>query len=287
MKIGLVTGASSGIGFATTQFLIQQGWKVYGSVRGQKDADRLRTALGNNFEPLIFDVTDDTAIQKAAQRLATEGVKLHALVNNAGIAVNGPLLHLDITELHKQFDVNVLGVIRVTQAFAKHLGAYQGSNHAGVIVNISSVSAFITQPLLGPYSASKAALEKLSDALRNELSLYDIRVGVVEPGPIKTPIWEKAKTGVNYHEGTDYEPLMRQIHQVVDAAEKEALPAEDVAKLVFDIIENRKPKARYMIAPKQFLVKLVAKLPDSWKDAIFKRQFAKMRAGKGTNLRGI
>jgi hypothetical protein len=287
MKIALVTGASSGIGFAIVQFLIEQGWKVYGSVRGQKDADRLRATLSDQFEPLIFDVTDDAAIQKAAQRLATEGVKLDALVNNAGIAVNGPLIHLEISELHKQFDVNVLGVIRVTQAFAKHLGAYQNSNHAGVIVNMSSVSAFITQPLLGPYSASKAALEKLSDALRNELSFYGIRVGIVEPGPIKTPIWEKAKTGVNYYEGTDYEPLMRQIDKIVDATEKSALPAVAVAKLVFDIIENRKPKARYMIAPKQFLVKLVAKLPDSWKDAIFKRQFVKLRNGKGTNLRGI
>ncbi len=287
MKVALITGVSSGIGFAAAQFLIEQGWKVYGSVRGQQDADRLRLTLGNHFEPLIFDVTDDTAIKNAAQRLTTEGVKLDALVNNAGIAVNGPLIHLDISELYKQFNVNVLGVMRVTQAFAKHLGAYQGSHHAGVIVNISSVSAFITQPLLGPYSASKAALEKLSDALRNELSFYGIRVGVVEPGPIKTPIWEKAKAEVNYYEGTDYEPLMRQVHKVVDAAEKNALPAVEVAKLIFDIIENRKPKARYMIAPQQFLVKLVAKLPDSWKDAIFKRQFSKLKAGKGANLRGI
>ncbi len=292
MKTIVITGVSTGIGFDAARFLIEKGWTVFGSVRNQADAQKTADILGGSFVPLVFDVTDDFAIQNAAVQvekwLRQNNIPhLDALLNNAGIAVNGPLQQLPIADLAKQFDINVVGVIRVTQAFANLLGAKKGNPHVATIINVSSVSAFVTQPFLGPYSASKAALEKLSDALRREMKVVGTKVVLVEPGPIRTPIWSKARETANPYSGSDYEPYMKQVGDIVTATEASALPVAQVSELIFKILNTKNPKARYMIAPKSWIIKIITWLPDSWVDGLFKRQFAKLESGEGATMRGI
>ena len=186
MQYIIVTGASTGIGRAVAEHFLKKGAYVFGSVRKETDAELLKSTLGDHFEPLIFDVRDNEAIKKAAEivknRVGTEGVSL--LVNNAGIAVSGPLQHLDIEDYQTQFDINVFGVQRVTQAFLPLLGASFTTKikQKGMIINISSISSMVTTPFLGAYSASKIALEYWSDALRRELSIYGIRVVNISAG---------------------------------------------------------------------------------------------------------
>ena len=161
-KSAVVTGASTGIGRAIAKALVDDGWRVFGSVRKEKDADDLRAALGENFTPMIFDVTDNDAIiaGAAAVREALGGATLKGLVNNAGIAVAGPLRYLPLEELEQQMNVNLYGVLRVTQAFLPMLGADEAYNGApGRIVNMSSVAGKIASPIMGPYSMSKHALD--------------------------------------------------------------------------------------------------------------------------------
>ena len=166
MKSVVVTGASTGIGWGCVKVLTQRGFRVYGSVRKQADADRLAKDFGEAFRPLIFDVTDEAAVKAGARQLADEmrGETLAGLVNNAGIAVPGPLLHLDVDAFRKQMEVNVTGQLIVTQAFAPMLGAAPDvkAKTPGRICMMSSVGGKVASPFVGPYSASKFALEGLS-----------------------------------------------------------------------------------------------------------------------------
>src|ERR1043166_9486463 len=197
MKTVVVTGASTGIGWGSAKVLIKKGFKVFGSVRKEADGERLKKDFGANFTPLLFDITDAAAVKRGAKQVAAAlgNETLSGLVNNAGIAVPGPLLFLDIDELLHQLEVNVIGQMIVTQAFAPLLGAgpsRQGKR--GRIVMISSVGGRNASPFVGPYNASKFALEGLSEALRRELMIYGIDVIVVAPGAVATPIWDKADT---------------------------------------------------------------------------------------------
>ena len=181
----VVTGASTGIGRAIAKSLIDEGWRVFASVRKESDADKLRDALGEVLTPLIFDVTDEAGIARGADtvREALNGRTLNGLVNNAGIAVAGPLRYIALDELQHQLNVNLFGVLRVTQAFLPMLGAdksYKGE--PGRIINMSSVAGKIASPIMGPYSMSKHALEAFSDSLRRELMMHGIDVAVIAPG---------------------------------------------------------------------------------------------------------
>ena len=196
MKSVVVTGASTGIGFACSKLLLARGFRVFGSVRNPLDAERLRTELGANFTPLLFDVTDEAAVKAAAGevRAALGGEALAGLVNNAGIAVAGPVTELPIAEFRRQMEVNVIGPVIATQAFAPLLGADPArSGAAGRIVMISSVAGRNGNPLMAPYSTSKHAVEGLSESLRRELMLFGIDVIIIAPGAVKTPIWAKAE----------------------------------------------------------------------------------------------
>ena len=178
-KYVVVTGTSTGIGHASAAELIAHGYHVFGSVRNEADGERLQAELGPAFAPLVFDVTDSDAVYSAAE--AVEDVlgddNLVGLVNNAGIAVAGPLMDIEMDKVRHQFEVNVLGVLTVTQAFLPLLGACEdASEPPGRIVNISSVSGHTAYPFLGPYCASKHALEAFSDSLRRELLLYGVDV---------------------------------------------------------------------------------------------------------------
>jgi NAD(P)-dependent dehydrogenase (short-subunit alcohol dehydrogenase family) len=194
MKAVVITGVSNGIGWGTTRVLLREGYQVFGSVRHAADAERLAAAFGSNFVPLIFDVTDQEAIRHAAGqvRAALGGRTLHGLVNNAGIAEGGPLVHQPLAAFRAQIEVNLIGPLIVTQAFAPLLGvdrSLQGG--AGRIVNISSVGGQFAGPFLGAYHASKFGLEGLSDTLRRELVPFGIDVVVIGPGSVATAIWDK------------------------------------------------------------------------------------------------
>ena len=269
MKNIVITGASSGIGLATAQVFLKNGCRVFGSVRSEKDAARLKSELGDNFVPLIFDVTNGAdvlaAAEKVKQIVGKNGVAV--LVNNAGIAVSGPLQHLDIQELTQQLDINVLGVHRVTQAFLPMLGATRDpSVPKGKIINVSSVNGFLSTPFMGAYCASKAALEAMSDILRRELTAFGVQVVVVQPGPIKTPIWEKARQNINLYPETEYANALKMSAARINATEASAIAVEKVGDLIFRISEMRRPKTRYLITPNRFLIQIVRRLPTKWVD---------------------
>lgn len=277
MRAAVITGVSTGIGHACAIELARQGVHVFGSVRHLADGDRLRVELDDRFTPLVFDVTDAGAVQAAAAQVATAvgDAGLWGLVNNAGIAVSGPLQHLPVDDLRRQFEVNLFGLLSVTQAFLPLLGARRACPHPpGRVVNIGSVSGRIAFPFLGPYSASKHALEALSDSLRRELLIYGIDVIVIQPGAIRTPIWDKAgQEDATWLAGTDYyKAAIRLQRGAVAQGQENGLPPEQVAQTVFKALSRAKPKTRYVLAKNKFTNWwLVRALPDRWFDKLIAR----------------
>lgn len=189
MNNALITGTSSGIGYALTKALLARSYRVFGSVRKEEDADRLQQELGSWFVPLLFDVLDEGTLQDAAHTVAKHvgEAGLQVLINNAGIATTGPLLHLPLKELRQQLAVNVTGVVAVTQAFGPLLGARPDCPHPpGRIYNVGSIAATLSMPFSGPYGASKRALASLTDSLRMELMPFGIEVVLLTPGMVAT-----------------------------------------------------------------------------------------------------
>ena len=249
----VLTGASTGIGFAACQALIRRGFRVFGSVRKQADADRLKEQLGANYNPLIFDVTDPESVNEAAMavRQATGKQRLFGLVNNAGIAVAGPLAYLPLERFRLQIEVNLLGVHTVMQAFLPLLGTEPNRiGKPGRIVNISSVSGRLAVPFLGAYAASKFALEGYSDSLRRELMLFGIKVIVIEPGAVVTPIWDKAEgVVVQQFPNTPYDRSLRLFAEQAMKEAKTGFPPEKVGELIWRVLITPRPRARYPIVP--------------------------------------
>lgn len=221
---------------------------MFGSVRRDADAAAMRAAYGADATPLLFDVTDHAAIGRAAKEVANAigGDTLRGLVNNAGVAVAGPLMHVPIDEVRKQLEINVVGVVAVTQAFLPLLGARpKGVEKPGRIVMMSSVSGRMGFPFLAPYVASKHALEGLSDSLRRELMLYGIDVIVIEPGSIATPIWDKADASDrSMYAHTDYARILDRVAEFMINHGRDGLPASVVAKAVHVALTAKRPKAR-------------------------------------------
>jgi NAD(P)-dependent dehydrogenase (short-subunit alcohol dehydrogenase family) len=263
MRSIVITGVSTGIGLASAQRLIDAGFRVYGSVRKQADADRVASQLGDAFTPLLFDVTDREAVDRAASEVGAElgDGTLAGLVNNAGIAVSGPLLYLDPAEMRRQLEVNLLGVLHVTQAFAPLLGVDDKRiGHPGRIVNISSVAGQRALPFLGPYAASKHALEGFSEALRRELLLFGIDVIVIGPGPVRTAIWDKAdESDMSAFSETPYAPMIERFSGLFVAQGKKGLPASDLGELVFQALTLKKPKVRYTAMQAGLVERLVTR----------------------------
>ena len=257
-KSAVVTGASTGIGRAICEALAGAGWRVFGSVRKEKDAEALKASLGASFTPLIFDVTDDAGVKAAAKSVETElGVKtLGALVNNAGVAMGGPMRYLPLADLQRQLDVNLYGPIRVTQAFLPLLGAERKFNGPpGRIVNMSSVAGRMAAPFMAPYAISKHALEAYSESLRRELLVHGVDVIIIGPGAIKTPIWAKADDiDVEAYKGTEYYDLMSQMRASMQSYGGEGLPPEAVGALVREALESARPKTRYAILKNKFMM---------------------------------
>ena len=255
MKNIVITGVSTGIGYSTALRLINNGYRVFGSVRKSIDAEKLKNDFGENFHPLIFDVIDESKIQLAVDKVkdVVGDTGIDCLINNAGIALGGPVLHIDTDIFRKQFEVNFFGVISVTRLFSKLLGAYNNSNHQGKIIMISSVSGKRSYPFVSPYTASKHALEGMSDSIRRELMLYGIDVILIEPGPIKTAIWDKAPNPENnpFLE-TDYASALTKFYKEIVIKGKEGLDADIVSLRIQNIIESKRPKTRYVITANKF-----------------------------------
>jgi len=252
----VITGVSTGIGWATTKVLLDEGFRVFGTVRKQSDADRLQAEFGDSFVPVIADVTDLQAVQEAAlqvsEMLGRE--RLAGLVNNAGIVVGGPLLHLEPDEMRRQMEVNLIGPFQVSKAFAPLLGSDpQRTGKPGRIVQISSVSGVMGIPFVGPYVASKFALEGMSESLRRELMLYGIDVIIVGPGAVLTPIWEKA-TAQDYgrFHTTDYGPVIERFLAFFGEESKKGLPPEQIGRVIHQALTVSKPKVRYAVVPQRF-----------------------------------
>ncbi len=255
-QFAVVTGASTGIGYACTQTLIQNGFRVFAGVRKTADAERLRDELGEGVTPLIMDVTDAATLNAAAQTVseALAGQTLAGLVCNAGIAVAGPLLHIDVDEVETQLDINVLGVLRTVQAFGPMLGAddaYTGK--PGRIVMMSSVAGKMGAPFMGPYSPSKHALEGLTKSLRKELALYGIECVIIGPGAVATPIWDKAEEiDVDKYKDTDFVPSMKMVMAWMADRGPKGLPPSQIGERVHHAITADKPKLRYAEVPERF-----------------------------------
>jgi NAD(P)-dependent dehydrogenase (short-subunit alcohol dehydrogenase family) len=276
MKSVVVTGASTGIGWATAKLLLDRGFRVFGSVRKQADADRLKGEFGTNFTPLFFDVTDEAAVLAAARdvRTALNGEKLAGLVNNAGIAVAGPVLGLSADEFRRQMDVNVIGPIIATQAFGPLLGADTSlKGPPGRIVMISSVAGQNGNPLTSAYSASKHAIEGLSEGLRRELMLFGIDVIIVAPGAVKTPIWSKAEeVDISPYKNSPFLPAMEKMRAFMLNLGANGLPPERIAETVYAALTLARPKVRYSIVPDPVRVGMMKALPKRALDKIIAKR---------------
>jgi NAD(P)-dependent dehydrogenase (short-subunit alcohol dehydrogenase family) len=276
MRSVVITGASTGIGFATTKLLTACRYRVFGSVRKMADAERLSRELGANFTPLLFDVTDEAAVLKSARqvRAALNGQTLAGLVNNAGIVVAGSVLDVAADEFRRQLDVNVIGAVIATQAFAPLLGAdpaLKGSK--GRIVMVSSVAGKHGNPLTSAYSASKHALEGFSESLRREMMLFGIHVIIVAPGAVKTPIWSKAEEiDISAYRNSPFFPAMARVRKFMLKLGENGLPPEKIAEVISDALTAANPKLRYQITPDPLQQFMVDRLPKRFADRIIAKR---------------
>jgi NAD(P)-dependent dehydrogenase (short-subunit alcohol dehydrogenase family) len=271
-KSVVITGVSTGIGWGAVKVLVGKGFHVFGSVRKPADADRLKTEFGAAFTPLLFDVTDEAAVRAGARQVeaALEGATLAGLVNNAGIAVAGPLLYLPVDEWRQQLEVNLTGVVIATQAFAPLLGA-GGSrvSDPGRIVNISSVGGRNANPFMAPYCTSKFGLEGLSESLRRELLPFGVDVVVVAPGAVATPIWDKAdQTDVARYANTIYAPALERLRQYMLSIGKSGLAPEKIGEAIHTALTAPTPKVRYVVSPSPMQVLMTEVLPKRTLDRI-------------------
>jgi NAD(P)-dependent dehydrogenase (short-subunit alcohol dehydrogenase family) len=276
MRSVVITGVSTGIGWATAKLLLDRGFRVFGSVRKPADADRLGSEFGTNFTPLLFDVTDEAAVRGAARevRAVLGGETLFGLVNNAGIAVAGPVLELAVDEFRRQMEVNVIGPVIATQAFGPLLGPVRSlKGKPGRIVMISSVAGKNGNPLMSPYSASKHAIEGLSESLRREMMLFGVDVIIIAPGAVKTPIWNKAEEiDISAYQNSPFFPALERMRNYMRQLAETGLPAEKVAEAIANALTSAHPKVRYQITPDPMRHLIMAALPKRMIDKIIAKR---------------
>jgi NAD(P)-dependent dehydrogenase (short-subunit alcohol dehydrogenase family) len=273
----VVTGVSTGIGWGTTKVLVSKGYRVFGSVRKQADADRLQKEFGNGFVPLLMDITDADAVHQAAQKVGSMigDRNLAGLVNNAGIVVSGPLLYLRPSEYRRQLDVNMIAPLVVIQAFASLLGTdKKRQGPAGRIVNITSSGAKVPIPLLGAYSASKCGLEGMSDVLRLELMLFGIDLVMIEPGFVNTTMYDKGeKEDLSEFKPTEYWNAVQNFQKFIVAEGRKGFSPERLGEAVHLALSTAKPKARYAVIKQRFKNWILPRLlPARMLDAVVAKQ---------------
>ena len=272
-KTVLISGASTGLGRATAVRLANAGWDVFAGVRKVEDGESVRDESPDRISPVILDVADQATIDAAAVTLheAVGERGLDGLVNNAGITIQGPLEFLPVEDLRRQLEVNVVGQIAVTQAVMPEI-----RRATGRIVNMGSVGGRVAHPFIGPYHASKFAIEALTDSLRKELRPWGIHVIVVEPGSMKTEIWDKGASGaddllerVGARGRELYGEVLSKLREVAVKTGERGRPADSVAKVVEKALTARRPRTRYLVGPDAFAqVALNTVLPDRAFDAL-------------------
>jgi NAD(P)-dependent dehydrogenase (short-subunit alcohol dehydrogenase family) len=268
----VVTGASTGIGAAAAAELARLGYVVFAGVRSDADASAVR-ALHENVRALRLDVTAAAEVAAAADAVAASGFALRGLVNNAGIAVAGPLEYLPLDELRRQFEVNLFGAVAVTQAFLPLLRPARGR-----LVFVGSVSGRLATPFIAPYSASKFALRAVTDALRVELSPFGLSVSLIEPGSVKTPIWQKGHAGKDRLLGLLGPAAMEHYGRAIDAVfaataheGRTAMPVERVTAAIVHALTARKPKANYLLGGPARAGSILALIPAGLRDRAIKK----------------
>jgi NAD(P)-dependent dehydrogenase (short-subunit alcohol dehydrogenase family) len=261
----VVTGASSGIGAAAALALADAGFAVFAGFRSDADGERM-SALHKHIQPVHLDVTDTASVKAASTHVLSSGVPLHGLVNNAGIAIGGPVEFLPIEEWRRLFDVNVFGAVATTQAFLPQLRADRGR-----IIFIGSISGRLAAPFLAPYSASKFALRAITDALRMEVAPAGVLVSIVEPGSVTTPIWSKGRQtrpqmerllgaqGVALY-GSELKDLLR----ASEEQERIGMPVERVSQAIVHALTARRPKTHYLVGSR--LASAASHLPATLRD---------------------
>ncbi|HOZ48792.1 MAG TPA: SDR family NAD(P)-dependent oxidoreductase [Candidatus Hydrogenedentes bacterium] len=272
----VITGASTGIGEACTLEMAARGWHVFAGVRKAEDGEALVAQAGPAVTPLLLDVTRRDHIIDAERRVrdTVGGIGLAGLVNNAGIAVAGPLEFLPMEDIERQFRVNVLGVIGMIQAFLPLVRMARGR-----LIVMGSNSGFWCEPFVAVYGASKFALEGMVDSLRTELRPWGIGVAMIEPGCVRTPILQKSRADVERrqaHMSPEMEVLygrpLAALRSATEMAERMAIPPGRVARAVCHALESRRPKTRYRVGMDSRIQSLLARwLPDRWRDYLSRR----------------
>jgi NAD(P)-dependent dehydrogenase (short-subunit alcohol dehydrogenase family) len=281
----LITGASTGIGEACARWLDARGHRVFPGVRRTEDAARLRQGSSERLVPVILDVTDAGTIESAARQIETAlgPQPLEGLVNNAGIAVAGPIEYVPVEGWRRQFETNVVGQVAVTQAFLPMIRRARGR-----IVFMGSIGGRMATPFLAPYCASKFALEAIVDSLRVELLPWGVHVAILEPGSIATPIWSKSDSAAAASlEGDDasslqrdYGAAMEALRSAAAAAGQRGLPPQAVARVVERALTAPTPKTRYLVG-RDARIQMVLKriFPDRLRDHLLTRALKLPRQG--------
>ena len=274
MRTVLITGISTGIGKSISEVLMGNDFFVIGSVRKKEDAAAIKEKFPDKFDFIIFDVTDKVAIENSKKRvediLKKNNSYLCSIINNAGIAMGGPFRYLDTEIFRKQFEVNYFGLINVTKTFLDLLIESNKYPLKNKIINMGSISGKRSYPFVGPYTSSKFALEGLTDSLRRELLIHNIDVVLIEPGPIKTEIWNKVPDiEDNPFLNTEYEHALRKFNKVYIEMGKNGLHPDLVGELVLKALLTNNPKTRYVITPGKLINYIIPGfLPDRWVDRL-------------------
>lgn len=275
MPVVLVTGASTGIGRTTAVHLADKGFTVLAGVRKPDDAVSVQAESPDRIRPVFLDVTDAEQVAALPEVLAEHAPDgLAGLVNNAGVAVAGPMETVDLDELRWGFEVNVFGLVAVTQACLPAVRTYKGR-----IVHVSSQAGRVAAPFMGPYCASKHAVSAITAAMRQELARWGIHVAVVEPGAIATPIWDKGRATVAERRATPdprnealYPELIDKMEAVVEGQARRGIDPIHVARAVHHALTHHAPRTRYPVGTDaQVGTRLVRLLPDRWMDAVVAR----------------
>jgi len=258
LKTVLVTGASKGIGRAVCKYLVEKEYNVFGSVRKNQEGQLLKSQLGAKFIPLNFDVTKPEQVD-ASKKIISDylnGHTLTALINNAGIATMGPIQYLNVEKFKSQIDVKLIGSLICTQAFLPFLGTNKKNNGPkGRIINISSIlGGKIGVPFLSAYCASKHALEGFSESLRRELIIHGIKVVIVAPGTVETPLWDivSDEKKEQSYQNTEYRLSFEKSLSSLNTVNKKTLPMQKLCKVIQTAIETKNPKVRYSVTADPF-----------------------------------
>ena len=279
MKYILITGVSTGIGYDAVKHFVGQDYFVFGSVRKEADQQRLAAEFPERFKCLRFDICDRPAIAAAVKQVeeTLQGQLLTCLVNNAGVALSGPLQLIDDEKFDHQLLVNVSGTRNVINAFLPMLGATKDrepSLQPGKIINNSSISGIVNTPINGSYCISKHAIESLGEVYRRELMMYGIDVISIQSGPIQSQIWEKNIGATSEFEQSDYQTMIQQTEAIMADAQRIAQPPSVFSELIEMIIDNQRPRLAYIIHKQRWRIWMLRWLPKRWVDSLMYRKLS-------------